>query len=154
MPSEPKREPKREPKCEPKLAETDEEIRACYPVMAHLRPHIPAEAFLERVRLQQRDGYRLAYISENGRPVAAAGFRLGVNLAWGRFLYVDDLVTLPECRSKGHGRRMMEWLRRTAKAEGCGELHLDSGVQRIDAHRFYEREGLERSSYHFRIRID
>ena len=29
--------------------------------------------------------------------------RLGENLAWGRYLYVDDLVTLPAQRSLGHG---------------------------------------------------
>jgi GNAT superfamily N-acetyltransferase len=63
---------------------------------------------------------------------------------------VDDLVTLPEARSRGCGAKLLGWLHELARAEGCAQLHLDSGMARRDAHRFYEREGLERSGYHFR----
>src|SRR4030095_15394971 len=28
---------------------------------------------------------------------------------WGRFLYVDDLSTLPEARRRGYGREVLEW---------------------------------------------
>jgi GNAT superfamily N-acetyltransferase len=72
------------------------------------------------------------------------------NLAWGRHLYVDDLVTLPEARSNGCGAVLLAWLSKLAESEGAGELHLDSGTGRTDAHRFYEREGLKVSSYHFK----
>ena len=37
-----------------------------------------------------------------------------------------------------------------ARSHGAGQLHLDSGKQRAEAHRFYEREGLEVSSLHFK----
>lgn len=136
-----------------RLATTDAEIEACHGVMRHLRPHVAREEFVARVRRQQAGGFHLAALWEHGRPVAVAGFRLGDNLAWGRFLYVDDLVTDPALRSRGHGRALLAWLADHARERGCAELHLDSGVQRIDAHRFYEREGMQRTSYHFRSRI-
>jgi hypothetical protein len=81
------------------LAESDEAILACLPVMRHLRDLGDPAAFLRRVREQQRSGFRLAALRDGGEPVAVAGFRFGENLAWGRFLYVDDLVTLPAARS-------------------------------------------------------
>jgi GNAT superfamily N-acetyltransferase len=133
------------------LAESDDEILACFPVMRQLRDQLgDPDAFLRRVREQQRSGFRLAALREGGAPVAVAGFRLGENLAWGRFLYVDDLVTLPEARSHGHGAALLDWLADFGRAHGAGELHLDSGKQRIDAHRFYQREGLEATGFHFR----
>lgn len=132
-----------------RLATTDSEIAACYPVMRELRPHIAAEEFVVRIRRQERDGYRLAFVAEAGAPVAVAGFRLGENLAWGRFLYVDDLVTLAARRSQGHGAALLAWLRDYAARAGCRQFHLDSGLQRQDAHRFYEREGMTKASYHF-----
>jgi GNAT superfamily N-acetyltransferase len=89
-----------------------------------------------------------------GKPVAVAGFRVLENLAWGRFLYVDDLVTLAACRSQGYGAKLLAWLRERAAQESCAQLHLDSGIQRAGAHRFYEREGMTMSSYHFMERID
>lgn len=131
------------------IARTDAEIVACYPVMRELRPHIVEDQFLPRVRSQENAGYRLAFIREPEGVMAVAGFRVGENLAWGRFLYVDDLVTLPAHRSKGHGASLLSWLKMRAAEEGCAQLHLDSGIQREDAHRFYEREGMTMASFHF-----
>ena len=132
-----------------RIAITDAEIAACYPVMRELRPHIAEDQFLSRVRGQEDAGYRLAFVRESDALVAVAGFRIGENLAWGRFLYVDDLVTLPAQRSKGHGARLLSWLKEYAAKEGCRQMHLDSGIQRKDAHRFYEREGMTMAGFHF-----
>ena len=131
------------------LAESDSRIAACYPVMQLLRPHLQEDEFISRVRAQQSDGYRLALTEVDGVAVAVAGFRLAENLAWGRFLYVDDLVTGQEHRSRGIGSQMLDWLREYARSRGCQQLHLDSGMQRKDAHRFYLREGMEKAGYHF-----
>lgn len=102
-----------------RVATTDSEIAACYPVMRELRPHVAENQFLTRVRSQERAGYRLAYVQESIGVVAVAGFRVGENLAWGRFLYVDDLVTLPVHRSKGYGAKLFYWLKEQATKEGC-----------------------------------
>lgn len=132
-----------------RVATTDAEIAACYPVMRELRPHIAEGEFLSRIRRQQNAGYVLAFAQEEDGVVAVAGFRVGENLAWGRFLYVDDLVTLPGHRSKGHGAGLLAWLKARAVQEGCRQMHLDSGVQRKEAHRFYGREGMTMASFHF-----
>ena len=131
------------------VAKTDSEIAACYPVIRELRPHIEEEQFLARVRSQERAGYRLAYLQEPIGVVAVAGYRVEENLAWGRFLYVDDLVTLPAHRSKGYGAKLLAWLKEQAAMEGCEQMHLDSGTQRKEAHRFYEREGMSMAGLHF-----
>ena len=131
------------------IATADAEISGCYPVMRELRPHLAEDEFLSRVRKQENAGYRLACVREPGGVVAVAGFRIGENLAWGRFLYVDDLVTLPAHRSKGHGARLLARLKNYAAQEGCLQLHLDSGIQCKDAHRFYEREGMAMTGLHF-----
>lgn len=132
-----------------RIAESDVEVAACYPVMAELRPHLSEETFVARVRSQERQGYRLAYLAQSSGPVAVAGFRFGESLSWGRFLYVDDLVTASSHRSRGFGAELLSWLTELGKKEGCDQLHLDSGIHRKDAHRFYEREGLRPIAHHF-----
>lgn len=117
--------------------------------MRELRPHIAESQFLSRIRSQINAGYRLAFAQKADSVVAVAGFRVGENLAWGRFLYVDDLVTLPAHRSKGYGANLLSWLKDLAAEEGCLQMHLDSGIQRKEAHRFYEREGMTMASLHF-----
>jgi GNAT superfamily N-acetyltransferase len=126
-----------------------------FPAMQALRPHYAEESeFVERVdEMQRAEGYRLVGAFEDGTPyaLAVAGFRVGHNLAWGRFLYVDDLSTLPEARRRGYGRQLLEWLTEEARREGCDQLHLDSGVtaDRYDAHRLYLNSGLAITSHHF-----
>lgn len=132
------------------LANSDQEIASCHAVMRELRPHIEEKSFVSRVRSQQKYGYMLAYVQEAPVPVAVAGFRIAQSLSWGRFLYVDDLVTLPGHRSRGYGAALLAWLADFAAEQDCQQLHLDSGIQRKDAHRFYEREGMELIGYHFR----
>jgi len=134
-----------------RIAETDSEIAGCFAVMRELRPHLAdSESFVIRVREQQRHGgYRLAYRSAESGVAAVAGFRILENLASGRILYVDDLVTLAAARSRGHGAAMLRWLEAYAADDGCVSLQLDSGMHRVDAHRFYDREGYARIALHF-----
>ena len=133
------------------IALTDEAIRKCYSVMVQLRPHLSEEAFLSQVQRQMSEGYHLAYIANHGQVVAVAGYRLSETLAWGKFLYVDDLITDEQQRSSGYGKKLLSWLKQDAEEYGCAQFHLDSGIQRKDAHRFYEREGMSVNSYHFAI---
>jgi GNAT superfamily N-acetyltransferase len=44
---------------------------------------------------------------------------------------------------------MMDYLRDYAKTAACEHLVLSSGLQREDAHRFYEKEGFAKKSYLF-----
>ena len=118
--------------------------------MQELRPHLSRDTFCSRIRKQEKSGYHLVYLAVDRKPLAVAGFRISQNLAWGRFLYVDDLVTLSSCRSRGYGAKLLSWLLNYAVQQGCDQFHLDSGVQRIAAHQFYKREGLQLTSYHFR----
>jgi len=128
---------------------SDEEVASTYPVMRQLRSHLEEGDYVERVGRMREDGYRLAAVVYEGRVVCVAGFRVRDFLYTGKHLYVDDLVTDEGTRSGGHGRLILDWLAVEAKRSGCGQLHLDSGVQRFDAHRFYFREGMRISSYHF-----
>ena len=128
---------------------SDEEVASTYPVMSQLRPHLEEGEYVGRIGRMRECGYRLAAVVDHERVSCVAGFRIVEFLAHGRFLYVDDLVTDGPSRSRGDGKRMIDWLAAEAKSSGCGQLQLDSGVQRYDAHRFYFREGMRISSYHF-----
>jgi GNAT superfamily N-acetyltransferase len=128
---------------------SEEETAATFPVMRQLRPYLEEGVYAERIERMRGDGYRLAAVLDDGRVTCVAGFRIQDFLYTGRHLYVDDLVTDEAARSGGHGKRMMDWLVAKAKRSGCEQLHLDSGVGRADAHRFYFREGMRISSYHF-----
>jgi GNAT superfamily N-acetyltransferase len=122
--------------------------------MAELRPHLRADEFLARVKKQAEIAdYKLAYVLD-GEVKAVAGFRISECLAWGKFLWVDDLVAKDGERSRGYGGRLFDWLVEHAVAEGCAQLHLDSGVQRFDAHRFYLTKRMIIECHHFSLKLN
>lgn len=126
-----------------------------YRAMRALRPDLSSEQEFVRLvdELQRPEGYRLvgAFDDDADDAVAVAGFRVIHSLAWGRFLYVDDLSTLPEARRRGFGRRLLDWLDEEARRLACDQFHLDSGVgaDRADAHRLYLNTGLRIAAHHF-----
>jgi len=134
-----------------RIAESDTDIRHCYPVIKELRPQIASEdEFVERVlRQQKQSGYHLIYTEDEDKPVACAGFRMSEWLAWGKALYVDDLICLESHRGKGFAEALMRWMEEFARREGCEQFHLDSGTHRLPAHRFYHRLKLGITSFHF-----
>ena len=127
--------------------------------MLELRPKAGGvEEFVERVNERQRpEGYRLVAAMPaggGGGAVAVAGFRLMHNLIWGRFLYVDDLSTLPDARRQGLAGRLLTWMAEEAERLDCSSLQLDSAVgpTRADAHRLYFNHRLQIAAFHF-IRV-
>ncbi len=130
-------------------AKTDADIANCFDCMQQLRPAIERATFVSRVRVMEKEGYRLAGIAADGKIVAVAGYRYMHTLFGGDTLYVDDLITLPADRSSGYGAALIDWLREQAKQRGCDMLHLDSGVQRARAHRFYFATGFHVNCFHF-----
>jgi len=136
------------------------ETGLAFAAMRELRTNLGDEqSFVRQVDgVQRAEGYRLIAAFEAGapEPSAVAGFRLSNSLAWGQYLYVDDLSTKSTARRRGHARALLEWLIAEGKRLGCNQLHLDSGVgiDRADAHRLYLNAGLVISAHHFARYVD
>lgn len=137
---------------EVKKANTLEQIKQCYQVMRQLRPHLlEEERFVEQVHRQTKEGYQLIYLEENSQVKAIAGYRFLEFLAWGKVLYIDDLITDSDARGSGYGSKLMKWLTEEAENKKCDQLHLDSGSQRYDAHRLYMKHRMQIIGHHFAL---
>jgi ribosomal protein S18 acetylase RimI-like enzyme len=124
-------------------AETEAELRACWPVMQQLRPHLrDVDEFVERVQRMRGDRYRILAAWQDASVVALAGYRLTENFIHGHFLYVDDLVTLDTARGGRWGTLLMDEMAALARQAGCASLVLDTALSNALAQRFYFRQGL------------
>lgn len=63
------------------------------------------------------------------------------SVRFGTRCWVEDLAVAPDRRSQGTGAAILAAARTWARARGASHLELDSANTRVDAHRFYEREG-------------
>jgi len=128
--------------------QSEEEWRDAFPVMAQLRTHLDEASYLDYLREMTDDGYRLFAASVDDEILALAGVRIQMNMYYGRHVWVDELVTDADHRSEGHGLDLLSFVEEWAEENDCELVALSSGLQREDAHRFYEeRAGMERASY-------
>ncbi len=134
-----------------KIANSDHELRMAAEVLLQLRDSYDVDSLIHQIHEQQKEGYQIAYVESDNRILCVAGFIVGNKLAWGKHIYIDDLVTCEKHRSTGAGAFMIDWLKSYAKDHDCKQIHLDSGVQRFPVHKFYLREGFNIVSHHFSI---
>ncbi|HSC66814.1 MAG TPA: GNAT family N-acetyltransferase [Cellvibrio sp.] len=133
------------------LASTTDEITACFPVIAELRPQLSFEKYIDLVaRMHKNHGYELAYVDDNGVK-SVAGIRIAEWLYSGKYLEIDDLITADGERSKGYGAALFDWVVNYAREQECVQVRLVSGVQRVDAHRFYQSRGMTFEAKYFSI---
>ena len=118
-------------------------------VHRQLRTALPAD-YEGKMKRVFAGGARMCIAADREAVRGVAVYRIGENTFEGLHLYVDDLVTDERQRSRGVGRALMEHLQELAQAAGCEAYTLDSGTQRQQAHKFYFREGMVVTSFHFR----
>jgi GNAT superfamily N-acetyltransferase len=120
--------------------------------MQQLRPHlVDVDAFVQQVERQCAQGYQMVCCRDEEGVWAVMGFRFLEFLAWGKVLYIDDLITDAEKRKNGYAGKLLQWAIDLAEKEDCDQVHLDSGSHRHDAHRLYLKSGFKIIGYHFEL---
>lgn len=135
-----------------KLMIADEEILKCFSIMKTLRLTLNnPSVFLDKIKRQQNQGYKLLALFNNDYIVAIAGYRYLENLIHGEFIYIDDLVTDPEYRGAKLGSFLFDEIVKEAKTKNLDKVVLDSGLNNSLAHRFYYRQGMLAKAMHFTL---
>ncbi len=123
-------------------------LKKAEPVHRQLRTALPRE-YEAKMKRVFAGGARMCVATDGADVAGVAVYRMYENTFYGKQLYVDDLVTDEERRSSGVGRALLAYLEQKAREAGFDNLTLDSGTQRAQAHKFYFREGMVVTSFHF-----
>ena len=135
-----------------KELQSRDEIIEAFPVMGQLRTHLDENTYLELVLdAQENDRYKMFALFNDDKIVAVTGFKPMITLYYGRFVWVCDLVTDAHIRSKGYGEKLLTYVHEWAKENNYESVALSSGLQRTDAHHFYEdKMNYDKVSYVFK----
>ena len=138
------------------IATTDTHFQMCCAAIQALRPNLAGEAYLTALRATLADNRMMIFIEQDGQAAAVAVFEIGYNLFRGKYLYIDDLSTLPAYRGRGLASQLLDWILDFAVREGYQQVHLDSSVSaaRTDAHRLYLNKRFQITSLHFVRKIE
>ncbi|WP_243293103.1 GNAT family N-acetyltransferase [Bacillus sp. FJAT-47783] len=129
-----------------------EEIIEAYPVMKQLRTHLDESTYLNLVReAQEKEGYKMFALYDRDVMVAVVGFQPMITLYYGKFVWICDFVTDANKWSKGYGEKLLTYVHNWAKEHNYESVALSSGLQRTNAHRFYEdKMNYDKVSYVFK----
>ncbi|MEZ6878718.1 aminoalkylphosphonate N-acetyltransferase [Enterobacter sp. KBR-315C3_2022] len=99
--------------------------------------------------LQDRNmHYQLAGL--NGEIVGMIGLHLQFHLHHARWIgEIQELVVMPQARGLKVGSQLLAWAEDAARQAGAELTELSTSVKRVDAHRFYLREGYAQSHFRF-----
>lgn len=137
-------------KCCMQIRELDlKELEMAYGVLRQLRGELSYKEFEDLIYDMRYMNYTMFGIVEGEELITYAGASVQTNLYHKRHLYVFDLVSDDKYKSKGYGAMMLEFLSDYARASMCQNIVLSSSFARVDAHRFYEKNGFEKKSYIF-----
>lgn len=125
------------------------DIFKCWEVLFELRPHVEKGNYVSIIEEMMTEGYQFAFIEEDGRAVAYVGYRYLQYLYNGKHIYIDDLATITKYRGKGYAAKLLKYVDEVAISKGYDTVTLDSGHQRIDAHRLYLNNGFNIVAHHF-----
>lgn len=125
------------------------ELLSAYEVVSQLRTSLSYKEFEDLIYEMRSMEYKMLGILERDKLVTYAGVAVLTNLYHKRHLFVFDLVTDKNYRSKKYGKMMLEYLHDYAKTAMCENIVLSSGLEREEAHRFYEKNGFIKKSFVF-----
>ena len=127
-------------------------LAAAESVHRQLRPQLPAD-YVARMNDVFAGGGEMAVCMVDGKVAGITVFRVLEKTFTGRELYCDDLVTDERQRSTGVGHALIAYMEDIVRSRACTAFTLDSGTQREQAHKFYFREGMAITAFHFSKKV-
>lgn len=92
--------------------------------------------------------YQLAWLGTE--VVGFISLQLQFHLHHARWIAeIQELVVMPQARSLGVGKALLAWAEQQARHRHAELLELSTSTKRVDAHRFYIREGYQATHLRF-----
>lgn len=131
---------------------TVEDCSAIHRLICELEhKELPYDAFAQIYHAQvSEDRYYCFVCERNSEIIGVLNLRFEGQLHHSsRIAEIIEFAVDPSCRGKGIGAEMFSEACRLAKEHGCTQIELASNQLRADAHRFYQREGMNNFHYKF-----
>jgi len=139
------------PECELRPA-TAEDVDAVYGLICELKQaELDRSAFhagFAANLLDHNMRYQLA--EQNGHIIGMIGLHMQFHLHHANWIgEIQELVVMPQARGLRVGGQLLAWAEEFARQAGAEMTELSTSVKRLDAHRFYLREGYTQSHFRF-----
>lgn len=126
-----------------------EQISNIIPLLRLLDDKITEEVLKERLNEMFDRGYICLGVFDSDKLIGISGLWILTKYYIGRHIEPDDVVILPEYRGQGVGEKMMEWIYKFAKEQGCVASELNCYVGNSAGQKFWANESYRIIGFHY-----
>ncbi len=124
-----------------------------FPLIQYLNPTMEVARYETLIRQMLPLNYKMVGVFDGATCLGLSGYWVATKLYSGKYLEVDNFVVDEQCRSRGIGKLLLDWLTQEAQKHQCETMMLDAYVVNHAAHKFYLREGFVIKGFHFLKRL-
>ncbi len=130
-----------------------ENIYSIIPLLQILNDKISEEILYERLTEMVDRGYECLGVYEGDKLIGICGLWILMKYYVGRHLEPDNVMILPEYRSKGIGEKMMEWVYEYGRSKGCIASELNCYVTNSAGQKFWANEEYRILGFHYQRKL-
>lgn len=128
----------------------EENIESIVPLLRMLDPNIKEEILISRVREMTLQGYLCVGAYDENELIGICGFWLLTKYYIGKHVEPDNLFVLPKYRSRGIGKKLLNWIYKFSVNHDCDASELNCYVKNTIGNEFWLNEGYEVIANHYR----
>ena len=129
-----------------------EEMDGMIPFVELLNPGMEASLIKSRLEeMKQLSFYKCLGAFDGEKLIAICGMWEMTKFYSGKQIEIDNFMIYPEYRSKGLGKKVMDWIYDYGRKQNCLSIELNTYVGAAKAHKFYFREGFHIKGFHMEV---
>ncbi|WP_299525109.1 GNAT family N-acetyltransferase [uncultured Lutibacter sp.] len=131
-----------------KLIETPH-ILTALPLLVELNESTPKHLLEKRLLEMTTQNYKCVGLYINKNLVGISGLWFLTRHYCGRTIEPDHVIISKKYRNKGLGKLLFEWIYKYATDNGYESIELNTYIENIKSHNFYENEDFKKLGFHF-----
>ena len=129
------------------------EIHKIIPLLKILNDEIDESTLKERLNEMVLQGYQCAGMYNQNQLIGICGIWILTKYYIGKHIEPDNMVFLPEFRSKGLGKDFISWIYQYGKSQGCVASELNCYLSNERGHKFWQAEGYNKIAFHYQKKL-
>ena len=130
-----------------------DQLHRIIPLLKILNENVSEDVLTSRLAVMKENNYKCAGVFDGDKLIGICGLWILVKHYVGKHVEPDNVIILPEYRSKGIGEMMMNWVTDFAKSIGCDALELNCYVQNSPGLKFWLNDGFKVLGFHLQKKL-
>ncbi len=131
-----------------KLIET-KNILSIFPLLKELNSNTSDTILKQRLLEMTTQHYKCVGMYLNNELIGISGLWFLTRHYCGRTIEPDHVVINLKHRNKGFGKKLFEWIYNYTQSIGYEATELNTYIENVKSHKFYENEGFKKLGYHY-----